>query len=246
VEKLSSAERILLVDDEAAEAELLAEYISKMGFEVEIASNGDEMYQRIESFDPHCLLLDLELPGKHGLGLLSELRQANYKFGIIITTGTGVDVDMIVGLESGADDYVEKPINPRELLARMRSVLRRVTSLQEAVDEANVAAFEGYTLDMTSHTLRDETNHEINITAHEYQLLEVLVKNPNRVLTRDQIMNSISEQGHISSDRSIDVLVSKVRKKLCPDASRKSPIKTVRGYGYIMTAKVELRAMVAA
>lgn len=232
-------ERILVVDDEDAVIELLTRYLSKHGYQVDSASNGVEMYARIVQNQPDLILLDLELPGTHGLNLVKDLRVKLKDVGIIIVTGTGVEIDMVVALEIGADDYVQKPFEQRPLLARIRSVLRRVDQRIPETENHSVARFAGFTLDLTAHKLLDKSNREVIFTGHEYQLLEVLVRNASRVMSRDQIMDWINERGQVASDRSIDVLVSKLRKKLEVNSARPEIIKTIRGYGYIMTARVD-------
>ncbi len=232
-------ERVLVVDDEYAVTDLLGRYLSKYGYRVDTASNGTEMYACISKNQPDLIILDLQLPGTHGLNLVKDLRDKLKDIGIIIISGTGVEIDMVVALEMGADDYVQKPFEQRPLLARIRSVLRRVKGRAAEIVEHKTAKFAGFTLDLTAHKLLDESSREVSFTGHEYQLLEVLVRNASRVLSRDQIMEAINEHGYVSSNRSIDVLISKLRKKLELDPARPEIIKTIRGYGYIMTAQVD-------
>ncbi|MDK1024390.1 MAG: response regulator transcription factor, partial [Gammaproteobacteria bacterium] len=144
------------------------------------------------------------------------------------------------GLELGADDYIEKPFDERELLARIRTVLRRVkTTDNSPTVDSSIARFSGWTLDLATHQLWTQSSEEISLTSHEYQLLEVLLHNANNVLTRDQIMEKISGDNWISLDRSVDVLIGKLRKKIEDDTRHPILIKTIRGIGYIMTSRVE-------
>lgn len=227
---------ILVVDDDIRICRLLDRYLSKAGYQVTMASDGEQMYRSIQRQRPDLILLDLELPGTHGLDLAKELRQAS-KVGIIILTGTGVSVDKVVGLEVGADDYVEKPFDQRELLARIRSVLRRVD--ESSLNDHSIARFSGWTVDLTARRLVDVNSEEVTLTGHEYQLLEILIVNANNVIRRDQIMAKIKGRNWIPADRSVDVLVGKLRKKIEQTPRKPDLIKTIRGAGYIMSARVE-------
>lgn len=231
-------ERVLVVDDEFAVTDLLSRYLSKYGYTVDSASNGTEMFASIKKNEPDLILLDLELPGTHGLNLVKDLREKLQNVGIIIVSGTGVEVDMVVALEMGADDYIQKPFDQRPLLARVRSVLRRIDKRIPETTSHKVAHFADFKLDLTAHKLLNNSGIEISFTGHEFQLLEVFVKHAGRVMNRNQILDLINESGQISSDRSIDVLVSKLRKKLELNSSTPELIKTIRGIGYIMTAQV--------
>ncbi len=236
---MESAAKILVVDDDDRTVRLLTRYLSKSGYTVDAATDGEEMYRSIRKSQPDLVLLDLELPGKHGLELARELRSESADIGIIIVTGTGADIDMIVSLETGADDYIEKPFNERALLARVRSVLRRIVRRNAQSEKHHIAKFAGYTLDMTAHKLVDSLNKEIHLTSYEYRLLELLVTHANRVLSRDQILDALHERAWDPTDRSVDVLVNKLRKKLELDTANPQIIKTMRGFGYIMTSRVD-------
>ena len=174
-----------------------------------------------------------------GLKMAKELRKDS-DVGIIILTGSDESVDKIVGLEVGADNYVPKPFDGRELLARVRSVLHRVLQDNTAQNEdKSIAKFSDWILDFTAHELKSTTGEEIILTSYEFQLLATLIKNANRVLSRDQIMNNITGRDQISNDRSVDVLMGKLRKKIEEDPHNPSIIKTIRGAGYKFTARVE-------
>lgn len=231
---------ILIVDDDVRISKILARDLTSAGYRVKTAANGEEMRSCMQTFKPNLVILDLQMPGEHGLELARKLRQDS-EIGIIIVTGTGDKVDEIVGLEGGADDYLMKPVEERELLARVRSVLRRVMSFSAASDtsDKSVAKFSDWILDFTAHELKSTTGEEVVLTSYEFELLATLVKNPNRVLSRDQIMDNITGRDWISSDRSVDVLMGKLRKKIEEDPHNPSMIKTIRGVGYKFTARVE-------
>ncbi len=231
---------ILVVDDDVRVSRVLARDLTSAGYRVKTAANGEEMRRCIKVQQPDIVILDLQMPGEHGLELARKLRQDS-DVGIIIVTGTGDKVDEIVGLEGGADDYLTKPVEERALLARVRSVLRRVMSSTASSDTSNksVAKFSDWILDFTAHELKSTTGEEIILTSFEFQLLATLVKNANRVLSRDQIMVSITGRDWVSNDRSVDVLMGKLRKKIERDPHNPSMIKTIRGAGYKFTARVE-------
>lgn len=230
---------ILVVDDDTVICNILNRYLGAAGYRVKTASNGEEMYQRIKVQNPDLVILDLKMPGKHGLELARELRR-NSDVGIIILTGSEESVDKIVGLELGADDYIPKPFDERELLARVRSVLRRV--MQTATpdsSEKSVARFSDWTLDLAAHELRSPAGKEVRLTSYEFQILETLVRKANRVLSRESIMENLTGRDWIPSDRSVDVLIGKLRKKIEDDPHKPGLIKTIRGAGYKFTARVE-------
>ena len=230
---------ILVVDDDVVICQLLDRYLTAAGYRVKTANNGEEMYRSIKLQAPDLILLDLKMPGKHGLELAKELRKDS-DVGIIILTGSDETVDKVVGLEVGADDYVPKPFDERELLARVRSVLRRVLHDDTTQNEdKSIAKFSNWILDLTAHELRSPVGEEVRLTSYEFQLLTILVKNPNRVLNRDQIMENITGRGWIPSDRSVDVLVSKLRKKIEEDPRKPIFVKTIRGSGYKFTTRVK-------
>lgn len=233
---------ILIVDDDDSLRRQLIRYLSNEGYSVVGAESGDSMHNKLSEFSPSLILLDLHLPDSHGLTLARELRSES-DIGIIILTGSEDDFDEIVGLELGADDYINKPVEKRMLLARIRSVLRRIELKADSpsTDPNKIATFSHFKLDFTAHQLTDDQSNEIRLTSQEYKLLVNLVENANRVLSRDQLMDHISGRDWVPSDRSIDVLVAKIRKKIEPDASNPVLIKTVKGAGYIFTARVDMR-----
>ncbi len=230
---------ILVVDDDDTLRSKVVRYLSQEGYSVIDAASGEAMRSQLTDYKPSLVVLDLHLPDAHGLDLAKELRE-DPVIGIIIVTGSDDDFDKVVGLELGADDYLNKPADPRELLARIRSVLRRVeleSQVSSADDDDTVTSFAHLRLDRTAHRLTDEEGNEIRLTSHEYQMFEHLIDNPNRVLSRDQLMNHISGRDWDPSDRSVDTLIAKVRKKVERNPSRPTLIQTVRGTGYMFTAR---------
>lgn len=230
--------KILVVDDDIVICNILHRYLSSAGYQVKTANSGDEMHRYIKLMTPDLIILDLQMPGKHGLELTQELRKDS-NMGIIILTGSEEAIDKIVGLEIGADDYISKPCDERELLARVRSVLRRVMATTDQPADASVATFSGWTLDLTAHELRSPDGEEVRLTSYEFQLLVSLVQHPNRVLSRDQLMEHITGQDWVPSNRNVDVLMGKLRKKIEVDPHNPTLIKTIRSAGYKFTARVE-------
>lgn len=232
--------RLLIVDDEAEIVTLLARYFGSQGFEVVTAADGEQMRQRLTEARIDLVMLDLGLPGEDGFSITRYLRET-WKGPVVIVTGRGDSVDRIVGLELGADDYVTKPFDLRELLARVRSVLRR-TRQSAAASETSCAdagyAFEGFTLDTRSRTLRSPDGTPVELTTGEFTLLRVLAENAHRVLSRDQLMTHLYGRDAGPFDRAIDVQVGRLRRKIESDPAHPALIKSVRGAGYIFTPSV--------
>jgi len=232
---------ILVVDDDQRLCDLLKRYLGREGFRVNSVLSAADMRRYIEQDMPDLILLDLMLPDDDGLSLARELR-VHPDLGIIILTGKGETVDKIVGLEIGADDYLAKPFQNRELLARIRSVLRRlsVNRTKNRIHEPGASAlrFSGWTLNLATHELISPQGKKVHLTTNEFRLLTIFVKSSNRVMNRDRILDMLSEREWNPDDRSIDVLVGKLRKKLGLDSNGNEFIKTIRGEGYIFTAKV--------
>lgn len=226
--------QMIVVDDEIDICETLADYFELQGFEVKIAHNGQQLKQLLIEFSPHIVLLDLNMPGEDGLTLTRYLR-AQTRAGIIMVTAASDQVDMVVGLEMGADDYVGKPFDLRALLARVRSVLRRVQSEPAANAQPVQAARKKIgkcTFDENARKLF-EGELEIPLTAMEYDLLMVFLANPNRPLSRDYLL-SLAHRGDADPfDRSIDSRITRMRKKIEPDPDKPCTIKTVRSVGYV-------------
>ena len=232
---------ILVVDDDERVRRMLKRYLSNEGYIVLMAENGEQMHERLGTSKVNLVLLDLNMPGAHGLQLAGEIRAKYGRIGIIILTGAGGTVDKVVGLEVGADDYVAKPFEERELLARIRSVLRRVMTSEGSASNTSVAIFSNYKLDLQAYTLTTEEGDAIDLTTHQFKLLSYLAHNANKVLSRDQIMDEIVGKDWAPSDRSVDVLVGKLRSKIESDPAKPSLIKTIRGAGYMFTPSVTLQ-----
>ena len=227
---------ILIVDDDASIREMLAEYFAAHGFVTAQAEDGTTMRAAIERATPDVVLLDLRLPREDGLTLARYLRE-RYDVGIIMVTGSGEIVDRIVGLEVGADDYVTKPFDPRELLARVKSVLRR-TQARPAAEPVNGAAaqrirFGRCSLDLASHQLFDGADREIPITTMEFDLLKVFTEHPGKALSRDRILTLTRNREWDPYDRSIDIRIARLRRKVEADPENPQVIRTVRGVGYM-------------
>lgn len=230
------ADRILVVDDEDDIRDLLVNYLSGFGFEVAAAADGRAMRAEVARERPDIVLLDLGLPGEDGLSLARELRTQPHPPGIIIVTGRGQAVDRIVGLEMGADDYVAKPFDLRELAARVRSVLRRTKV--EAPVERDLFDFAGWRIDLSSRSLTRADGAPVPLTTGEFDLLATFVRNPNRALSRDQLMELMHHREAGPFDRAIDVQVGRLRRKIERDPAEPELIKSVRGVGYLFAARV--------
>jgi two-component system phosphate regulon response regulator OmpR len=227
---------VLIVEDDQAVRDMLAEYLAAHGFEVQQADDGAAMRTEIERHPPDVVLLDVRLPGEDGLTLARYLRE-RYDVGIIMVTAAGEVIDRVVGLEIGADDYVTKPFDPRELLARLKSVMRRMQAKASAPSSAALApkriAVGRCQLDLGSHQLFDGDGQEVPLTTMEYELLKTFAEHPNKVLTRDQILTLTRNREWEPFDRSIDIRIARLRRKIEPDPDRPQAIRTVRGAGYM-------------
>jgi two-component system OmpR family response regulator len=240
------AERLLVVDDEEDIRELLGDYLSSYGFDVTTVADGAQMRAALQAQPYDLVLLDLGLPGEDGLTLARELR-ANSGLGIIIVTGRGQAVDRIIGLEVGADDYVAKPFELRELVARIRSVLRRLKAAGGPAPHAAATAaaaaeerlaFDGWQIDLAARSLCRPDGEVVPLTTGEFDLLAVFARHPNRVLSRDELMDNLHNREAGPYDRSIDVQVGRLRRKIERDPARPEMIKAVRGAGYVFTPRV--------
>lgn len=228
---------ILVVDDDPGLRELLQEYLTTQGFAVDSVANGVEMERYLQQHTPGLVILDLMLPGEDGLSLARKLR-ARSNMPIIILSARGEDVDRIIGLEVGADDYLAKPFNPRELLARIRAVLRRNNNETQQEDETSASpelySFGNFQLVLNSRSLARE-GKDIPLTAGEFNLLRIFLEHPNRVLNRDQIMDLLKGYERSPFDRSIDVRITRLRRKIEADPAMPVFIRTVWGEGYQFT-----------
>lgn len=227
---------LAVLDDEPEITLLLANYLQGQGFRVTQLHSGRELLALMAADKPELVLLDLGLPGEDGFAIARQLRE-HWRCGLVIVTGRGDPVDKIVGLEIGADDYVTKPFDLRELLARIKAVLRRLGPEEPAPPAPSPARqqlrFAGWTLDMASRRLLDAAGREVALTAGEFDLLAVFVRHPGRVLSRDFLLEQTRGRGAGPFDRTIDVQVSRLRKKLDDDPETPQLIKSVRGAGYL-------------
>jgi two-component system OmpR family response regulator len=232
-----------VVDDDHDIRSLLAEYLDGNGYQTLTASDGAGMWRVLETAKPDLLVLDLNLPGDDGLVLCRTLR-AKSRLPIIMLTARSDPVDRILGLEMGADDYLAKPFEPRELLARIRSVLRRTHTLPPKLEPqtARRMHFAGWMLDLSARHLLDPQGVMIALSGAEFRLLRIFLEHPNRVLNRDQLLNLAKGRDADPFDRSIDLQVSRLRQKLGDDAKSPQLIKTVRSEGYVLAAEVEVES----
>lgn len=236
---MSARNRVLLVEDDAEIGELISNYLRTNDMEVVVAPNGREMDAALAAGRFDLMLLDLSLPGEDGLSICMRVRGARAT-PIIMVTAKSEDADKIVGLEMGADDYVVKPFNPRELLARIRAVLRRVQA-QNRIDgpaPRQTYAFAGWRLDLLSREVVSPTGAKVAMTGAEFDLLHAFCENPERVLTRDQLIHLTHGPTTGPFERSVDVLVSRLRQKIERDPKNPAILLTVRSEGYLFSAPV--------
>ena len=239
--------RILIVDDDAGIRSLVASFLEKHGLQVDGASDPAQMRERLAQADYALVVLDVMMPGEDGLSALRELQ----KIGgppVIMLSAVGTDIDRIVGLEIGAEDYLAKPCNPRELLARIRTVLRRTANaaastpaqVSDAAREApaTLLYFAGWRIDLETRLLHDPTDRLVDLSDGEFRLLRALVQHPRRVLTRDQLVQYALGADNDSYDRAIDVQISRLRRKLASGEVKAELIRTVRNEGYMFMPAV--------
>lgn len=230
--------KLLIVDDDVEILALLKQFFLQHAYEVELACDGQAMWAAIAQQAPDIIILDLMLPGEGGLSLCQKVR-AQTGIPIVMLTAMAELSDRIVGLELGADDYLTKPFDPRELLARLRAVQRRAGGqLPQTEAMRPLIGFAGWQLDVTCRELRSPTQVMIPLSGAEFDLLVVFLEHPQRILTREQLIDLTRGQGHDAFDRSIDVQVSRLRRKIEPDSKRPDLIRTVRNGGYLFSAKV--------
>jgi len=236
----TASPNILVVEDDRETWTLIAKYLRTNACNVTTANDGREMVRTMTDHRVDLLILDVMLPGEDGLSLCRKVR-AESQMPIIMLTARGEDVDRIVGLEMGADDYLAKPFNPRELLARINAVLRRQAAAQtvSAVNGATALAFLGWLIDFRLRELRNPAGARVAMTSAEFDLLRTFCERPGRVLSRDSLLDLTQGRNAGSFERSIDVLVSRIRRKIETDPLEPTMIKTVRSGGYMFTPQVE-------
>ncbi|MGB5446453.1 MAG: response regulator transcription factor [Psychromonas sp.] len=237
---MTSNKQVLVVDDDQAIRELLAEYLAKNNFSVITAEDGIEMDQKLLTNTPDIIILDIMLPGDDGFILCQRIRQTSH-VPIIMLTANSDETDRVLGLEIGADDYIAKPFSPRELLARIKALLRRsqfVGEQNKITEKARYLFFANWKFDTQKHHLVDENNEQISLTGADFQLLKLFLENVNVPISRDQICQALHGRDAFANERGIDVHLSRLRQCLKDDAKSPKIIKTMRGAGYVFIADV--------
>ena len=239
---MTEAPFILIVDDDREIRNLLSRFLTKHGYQVETVADGKMMWRSLDIHPVDLMVLDLMLPGEDGLALCQQLRAVS-TLPIIMLTAISEDTDRIVGLELGADDYVTKPFNPRELLARIKALLRRVdyASVDAIRTKPKLFGFNGWRLALARRELYSPEQVLIHLTASDFDLLVAFVEHPQQVLSRDQLLELTKGHETTPFDRSVDVQLSRLRRKIEPHPKQPTMIKTVRGGGYLFTPVVKKR-----
>ena len=235
---MSNKSTILLVDDDAELRELVSRYLMNHDFQVICVDGAPAMDKVLLETTPELLILDLMMPGEDGLSVAKRLKASHNNIPIIMLSAKGEDVDRIVGLEVGADDYLSKPFNPRELLARVRAVMRRPGQQQENEGSTQRFSFGDFVLDTQRHQLTHK-GELLHLTTSEYELLEILVQHPNQVLNRDMLVSKLKGYDRSPFDRSIDVRVTRLRAKLEKAEGSPHHIQTIWGKGYLFVPNPE-------
>ncbi len=232
---------LLIVDDDHEIRVLLKKFLSSQGFRVTAVADGTEMLQALNDWKIDLVVLDLMLPGKDGLSICRDLRKTSH-VPIVMLTAMGEENDRIRGFEGGADDYIAKPFNPHELLARIKAVLRRTHMVPPVagVGSARVLRFDNWRMDVGLRRLTSESGTLVDLSTAEFDLLAVFVERPQQVLSREQLLDLTLGKVEIPFDRKIDMQVSRLRQKLEEDSKKPTLIKTVRGGGYMFTAEVSI------
>jgi len=240
---MARADHVLVVDDDRDIRDLVKRYLEKNGVRASVAANGRQMRSLLDAADVDLVVLDLMLPGEDGITLCRDLRaDGKQSPPILMLTARNEEADRILGLEMGADDYLSKPFAPRELLARIRAILRRAralpANLRIAPESHRWLRFGEWTLDTTARHLLDANDTLVSLSGAEYRLLRVFLDHPQRVLTRDQLLNLTQGRDAEAFDRSVDLLVSRLRRRLRDEAQEPKYIKTVRSEGYVFCSPV--------
>ena len=230
---------ILLVEDDAFQRKAAEAYLVNHDLKVIAVENGAQMRRQVSRAMPDLVLLDVQLPGHDdGFALARWLRESSPKVGIIMLTAAGDSVDKVLGLESGADDYVAKPYEPRELLARCKSVLRRSAN-KTTPSRLERVRMGRHMLDLSKRELRDDTGQDVAVTAGEFDILKIFAENPNRPLSRDWLLETTSHRSRDPFDRAIDLRITRIRRKIEPSPDKPTVIRTVRGIGYMFVPPTE-------
>lgn len=234
---MNQVQHITIVDDEAQTRDMVGDYLKMHGFRVTLCDGGASLRTAFDKEKPDLIVLDLNMPAEDGLSIIRDLKQKS-NVPVIMLTGTASPIDRVVGLELGADDYIAKPCELRELVARVRSVLRRSQAAPAAADAApknKVVRFGTKWLDLDARVLRDDENTEHPLTASEFGLLKAFAENPKRVLTRERLLDLANARDPDAFDRAIDIRITRIRKKIEPDPGNPTVIRTVRGAGYVFS-----------
>ncbi len=234
---MDTGARILIVDDDPGIRDVVSEFLTRHGYQVETAADGKQMDAALDREGYDLVVLDLMMPGEDGLAICRRLSADPGGPAIIMMSAMGEETDRIVGLELGADDYVPKPCNPRELLARVRAVLRRRTEPRDDRPMGAACEFAGWRLDLVRRELRSPAGIVVNLSSGEFSLLRAFVEHPQRVLTRDQLLDYARGRDSEAYDRAIDVQISRLRRKL-DDNGDGELIRTIRSEGYMFSPKV--------
>ena len=234
---MSKGKQILIVDDDQEIRELLQEYLVRAGFDVLVAANGTDMYQHLQDEYPDLIILDIMMPGDDGFQLCQKVRR-NSQIPIIMLTAASDEADRVIGLELGADDYIAKPFSPRELLARIKALLRRAEFRQPEKEGGRRIRFAEWTLDTLSQHLTHEDGSKLDLTGSDFILLSLFLQNPGQALDRDSISDATRGRETLPMERGIDVQISRLRQKLGDNGKNPRIIKTIRGSGYMLIAEV--------
>ena len=243
---MTQSQHIMLVDDEAPAREMVGDYLKMHGFTVTLCDGGKSLRAAIQGSMPDLVVLDLNMPEEDGLSIIRDLK-SRINVPVIMLTATASPIDRVVGLELGADDYVAKPCELRELLARIRSVLRRSVPAKAAAPDAAAAKsdkeqlvrFGTKWLDLEAQALRDDEGNEHPLTASEFGLLKVFAANPKRVLSRERLLELANARDAEAFDRAVDLRIMRIRRKIEPDPAKPAVIRTIRGGGYLFSPQGE-------
>jgi len=230
---------VLLVEDDAFQRKAAETYLANHDLRVIAVENGAQMRRQVSRAMPDLVLLDVQLPGQEdGFALARWLRESSTRVGIIMLTAAGDSVDKVLGLESGADDYVAKPYEPRELLARCKSVLRRSVN-KSTPSRLERVRMGHHVLDLSRRALHDDAGRDVAVTAGEFDILKIFAENPNRPLSRDWLLETTSHRARDPFDRAIDLRITRIRRKIEPSPEKPTVIRTVRGVGYMFVPPAE-------
>jgi len=239
---MTQSQHIMIVDDEAPAREMVGDYLKMHGFTVTLCDGGKSLRAAIDGSMPDLVVLDLNMPEEDGLSIIRDLK-SRINVPVIMLTATASPIDRVVGLELGADDYVAKPCELRELMARIRSVLRRSTPVKAAANDAapaksdkeQLVRFGTKWLDLEAQALRDDEGNEHPLTASEFGLLKVFAANPKRVLSRERLLELANARDAEAFDRAVDLRIMRIRRKIEPDPTKPAVIRTIRGGGYLFS-----------